>query len=100
MGPIYADAKERGAHYVAEMARIRYEREIGALCSRAEVEGALADILARMRTTIAGLAERMAPEIVAMSAEDEIRQFILAQHARALEDVAHELLALTQPAAA
>lgn len=95
MGPAFGDAKDRNEHYTAELARLKFEREIGALCEWSDVERVVADVAARLRAGLETLAERMAPEIATLGGDEaRIRAVIADHHHAALAEMARGFAAM------
>ena len=57
-------ARAKKEHYLAEQARIEYERETAKLVEKAEVEAAVMDLITTFRQALENLPHRTAPELV------------------------------------
>ena len=83
MGPQYADAKDRNEHYTAELNRIRFEREIGALRDAAEVADITADVAATLAAWLDALPDRLAPMLAAIGGDEARIRAALRDHMNA-----------------
>jgi len=63
-GHDYQASRAKKEHYMAEQARIEFERGIGKVVEKSEVEGAIADVVTAFRQRLENLPHRIAPEIV------------------------------------
>jgi hypothetical protein len=101
MGEHYADAKDRNEHYTAELARLKFEEQIGALRSTAEVAAVVADVITRLRGQLEAWPDRLAPELAALGGDEGRVRAALADHIHsALTELAHgfEVLATVRAA--
>lgn len=60
----YATSRARKEHWLAETARVEYERLVGTLVAQAEVEVALEDAAGIFRSALENMPHRLAPELV------------------------------------
>jgi len=63
-GHDYQRSRAKKEHYLAEQARIEFEREICKLVEKADVDAAVADVVTAFRQRLENLPHRIAPEIV------------------------------------
>ena len=63
-GPDDQRARAKKEYFLAEQARIAFERDIGKLIAKADVERAIEDVISAIRQTIENLPHRTAPELV------------------------------------
>lgn len=63
-GHDYHKARAQKEHFLAEQARIDFERAIGKLVERADVDAAIADVVTTFRQRMENLPHRTAPELV------------------------------------
>jgi phage terminase Nu1 subunit (DNA packaging protein) len=65
IGSSYQAARAVKEQYMARQAKLEYERAIGKLIERAEVEAAVEDVIGTLRQKLENLPHRLAPELVA-----------------------------------
>lgn len=63
-GHDYQKARAQKEHYLAEQARIQFERDIGKLVEKSEVDAAVGDVVTAFRQRLENLPHRTAPELV------------------------------------
>lgn len=63
-GHDYQKSRAQKEHYLAEQARIQFERAIGKLVEESEVDDAVADVVTALRQRLENLPHRTAPELV------------------------------------
>lgn len=63
-GHDYQKARAQKEHYLAEQARIDFEKSIGKLVERAEVSAAIEDVTSIIRQALENMPHRTAPELV------------------------------------
>lgn len=64
VGHDYQKSRAQKEHYLAEQARIQFERDIGKLVDKSDVEAAIADVVTTFRQALENLPHRTAPELV------------------------------------
>ena len=62
--PSYQDARADKERYAAKMAKLEYERAIGKLVDKAEVQAVVEDVITQFRQGLENLPYRLAPELV------------------------------------
>lgn len=82
----YATARARKEHWQAEQARIDYERSIGTLVPRVDVEAAIDDASAVFRSALDNLPHRVAPELVGQEV-DTIRAILRGEVQAVLQEL-------------
>lgn len=102
MGQEFGDAKDRNEHYIAELNRIKLQREVGSLLDAAEVIGVVGDAAATLRARLEPLPYRLAPQLAALPHGDEagMRELLSEAIHDALEELARRFDVLQQRAAA
>lgn len=60
----YQKSRAQKEHYLAEQARIQFERDIGKLVEKTEVAAAIADVVTTFRQHLENMPHRTAPELV------------------------------------
>lgn len=80
VGPQYLDAKDRNEHYQAELARLKFEREIGALRDAADVAAVVADVATTLRSRLESWPDRLAPQLAALAGDESRIRAELADH--------------------
>lgn len=70
MGAAYGDAKDRQQHYDAELARLKFEREIGAVWAADDVRQQLARVVAELCAGLDQLPDRLAPTLAALAGDE------------------------------
>jgi len=63
-GHDYQKSRAQKEHYLAEQARIQFERDIGKLVEKSEVDAAVSDVVTTFRQALENLPHRTAPELV------------------------------------
>lgn len=63
-GHDYQKSRAKKEHFLAEQARVTFERDIGKLIEKAEVEAATADVVTALRQALENMPHRTAPELV------------------------------------
>lgn len=63
-GHDYQKSRAQKEHYLAEQARIQFERDIGKLVEKSDVDAAVADVVTAFRQALENLPHRTAPELV------------------------------------
>jgi len=63
-GHDYQKSRAQKEHYLAEQARIQFERDISKLVEKSEVDAAVADVVTAFRQRLENLPHRTAPELV------------------------------------
>lgn len=71
MGAAFGDAKDRNEHYTAELTRLKFEREIGAVWSAEDVRQQLARVLAELCAGLDQLPDRLAPLLAALAGDEQ-----------------------------
>lgn len=69
-GNTYADSRAQSAFYAAQMARLDYERLVGGLLVRGEVEGAFTDAIITIRSEVESWSLTMPPRLAALGADE------------------------------
>lgn len=102
MGPTFRDAKDRNEHYQAELSRLKFEREIGALRDAADVAAVVADVATTLRTRLESWPDRLAAPLAALGGDEARIRAELADHVHAaLAELSHGFGSLnTNPVAA
>lgn len=85
----YQKSRAQKEHYQAEQARIQFERDIGKLVEKADVEAAIADLVTAFRQALENLPHRTAPELVGKDL-DAIRATLKQEVHGALADMERE----------
>lgn len=62
--PSYQDARAEKERFAAKMAKLEYERAIGKLVDKAEVQAVVEDVITQFRQGLENLPYRLAPELV------------------------------------
>ena len=88
-GHDYQKSRAQKEHYLAEQARIQFERDISKLVEKSEVEGAVADLVTAFRQHLENLPHRTAPELVGKDL-DVIRATLKQEIHGALADMERE----------
>lgn len=88
-GHDYQKARAQKEHYFAEQARIDFERAIGKLVERSEVEAAIEDVTSVIRQALEQMPHRTAPELVGKSL-DQIRASLKQDIHAALSEMERE----------
>lgn len=88
-GHDYQKSRAQKEHYLAEQARIQFERDVGKLVEKAEVEAAIGDLVTTFRQTLENLPHRTAPELVGKDL-DAIRATLKQEVHAALADMERE----------
>lgn len=70
MGAAFGDAKDRNEHYTAELARLKFEREIGAVWDAEDVRQQVARIAAELCAALDQLPDRLAPTLAALAGDE------------------------------
>lgn len=86
----YATARARREHALAEAAELDLLARKGSLCDADEVERAVLALAAQVRAKFERLADRVAPEVAALTDETKVRAFILEEVDELLEALADE----------
>ena len=63
-GHDYQKSRAQKEHYLAEQARIQFERDVGKLVEKSDVDAAVADVVTTFRQRLENLPHRTAPELV------------------------------------
>ena len=63
-GHDYQKSRAQKEHYLAEQARIQFERDIGKLVEKVDVDAAVSDIVTAFRQALENMPHRTAPELV------------------------------------
>lgn len=88
-GHDYQKSRAQKEHYLAEQARIQFERDVGKLVEKSEVEAAVGDLVTTFRQTLENLPHRTAPELVGKDL-DAIRATLKQEVHAALADMERE----------
>lgn len=98
MGAEFNDAKARNEHYIAELNRIKLEREIGSLFDAAEVLDVVGNAAATLRARLEPLPYRLAPQLAALPHGDEagMRELMTEAIRDVLDDLARRFGSLQQ----
>lgn len=88
-GVDFARAQDRERFYSAELKRLEYEREVGRLVVRSDVEAVVAGMAAVYRAGIEAMADRLPAQIAALGADEpRIRALLSAEGEQLLRRVA------------
>jgi len=63
-GHDYQKSRAKKEHFLAEQARLSFERDIGKMIEKSEVEAATADVVTALRQALENMPHRTAPELV------------------------------------
>lgn len=88
-GHDYQKSRAQKEHYLAEQARIQFERDVGKLVEKSEVASAIEDVTSVIRQTLENLPHRTAPELVGKDL-DAIRATLKQEVHAALADMERE----------
>lgn len=88
-GHDYQKSRAQKEHYLAEQARIQFERDISKLVEKSEVEAAVGDLVTAFRQALENLPHRTAPELVGKDL-DQIRATLKQEVHGALADMERE----------
>lgn len=102
MGAEFGDAKDRNEHYIAELNRLKLEREVGSLLDAADVLSVVGDAAATLRARLEPLPYRLASQLAALPAGDEagMRELLSSAIHDVLEDLARRFATLQHGAGA
>lgn len=97
---MYQDNRDKKDHYAAELARLDYEERCGSLMVAADVLTVVAGAATTLRNRLETLPSILAPQIAAISSEQEIVAILSDQVEGLLAELADEFgkLARKQPA--
>jgi hypothetical protein len=85
----YQRARAKKEYFLAEQARIAFERDIGKLIPKSEVDAAIEDVISALRQAIENMPHRTAPELVGKDL-DAIRATLKQEIHNALADMERE----------
>lgn len=88
-GHDYQKSRAQKEHYLAEQARIQFERDIGKLVEKSDVDAAVADVVTAFRQRLENMPHRTAPELVGKDL-DAIRATLKQEIHAALADMERE----------
>lgn len=91
----YQKSRAQKEHYLAEQARIQFERDIGKLVEKSDVDAAVADVVTAFRQRLENLPHRTAPELVAKDL-DAIRAILKQEVHGALAEMEREFSKLIE----
>lgn len=83
-GVEFAKAQDRERFYSAELKRLEYEREVGRLIVRADVEAVVADMATVYRSGVESLSDRLPAQIAALGADESRIRALLADEGEQL----------------
>lgn len=83
-------ARAKKAYFDAEMARIEYEKRLGKLVEKQDVESAVADLVTAFRQAVENMPHRVSAELVAKDI-DAIRAILKQEIHGALSDLEREI---------
>lgn len=92
-GHDYQKSRAQKEHYLAEQARIQFERDVGKLVDKADVDAAIADVVTTFRQALENLPHRTAPELVGKDL-DAIRAILKQEVHGALAEMEREFMKL------
>lgn len=87
--PEFNDPRIKKDHYDAELKKIEYEKAIGKVVERSDVEQAIADVVTTFRQALENLPHRTAPELVGKDL-DAIRSTLKLEVHAALTEMERE----------
>ncbi|OQA30067.1 MAG: hypothetical protein BWY57_03061 [Betaproteobacteria bacterium ADurb.Bin341] len=88
-GHDFHKARAQKEHYLAEQARLQFEREIGKMIEKAEVSAAIEDVVSVLRQALENLPHRTGPELVGKDL-DAIRATLKQEIHSALSEMERE----------
>lgn len=93
---IYQDNRDKKDHYAAELARLDYEERCGSLMVAADVLTVVAGAATTLRNRLETLPSILAPQIAAVSAEQEILAILSDQIESLLAELAEQFSSLAK----
>lgn len=84
----YSDSADKKNYYAAELARLDYEERCGNLMPADDVKSAIADAATTLRTRLESLPDQLAPQLAAISDEQQVRAMLADAVEMALGEVA------------
>ena len=87
---VYQDNRDKKDHYAAELARLDYEERCGTLMVAADVLTVVAGAATTLRNRLEALPSVLAPQIAAISDEQEILNVLVDQVERLLAELSDE----------
>ena len=97
-GHRFQNARASKEFYAAELSRIEFERQLGKLVEKADVEDAIEDCYGEFRQSLENLPHRLSPELVGKDL-DAIRAMLKQEIFRSLEDMQRRLTERIEAAA-
>jgi len=91
----YRDARDKKEHYQAEMARLAYEKETGALLRTEDVLSVVTAAATSLRASLEALPLQLAHELVGRS-ESRIQAELASEIERVLQNLSHGFAALAR----
>lgn len=83
-GKVYSDAQDREKFYTSELRRIEYERAVRAALDRDEVDAAVDDVAAVVRSSVEAWRDSMPPQLAAFGGDEQRIASFLAGECEAL----------------
>ena len=74
--PDSSDAREKKDHYSAELSRLDYDERCGRLMVAEEVKAVIANAATTLRTRLESLPDQLAPQLAAVSDEQQVRAML------------------------
>lgn len=93
---LYQDNRDKKDHYAAELARLDYEERCGSLMIAADVLAVVANAATTLRTRLESIPDILAPQIAAVSDEQQIRAILSDQVETLLAEVSAQFTALSK----
>ena len=90
----YAEANATEKHYKAELARLEYEKRLGALVPKDEVDRQAQAVGALIRTRLQAIPNKLAPTVAGLSTPAEVAEQLKTEINQLLTDLANDVSAL------
>lgn len=88
--PAFADAKDQGEHYKAQMLRMDFEERCGSLIRADDMRAIVLTAGTSLRTRLEILPDTLAPQLAAASDENQVKAILAGEIEAALAELSHQ----------
>lgn len=92
----FADSRDKKDHYAAELSRLDYEERCGKLMPSDDVLSVVADAATTLRTRLEAFPDQLAPQLAAISDEQQVRAMLADSVEILLGEVAERFASLAK----
>ena len=88
--PAFADAKDQGEHYKAQMLRMDFEERCGSLIKADDMRAVVLTAGTSLRTRLEVIPDTLAPQLAAATDENQVKAILAGEIEAALSELSHQ----------